>query len=419
MRAPAPSPSGSVLSGPGTGRLALEDGSVFTGTPFGATGRGVLQAAEVVFNTAMTGYQEALTDPSYAGQVLVFTAPLIGNTGVNERDQESRRVQVSGVVVRELARTYSNFRATAGLADYLAGQGVLGITGVDTRAITRRLRSRGVMRGVITDRAEVAAAELVARARGAPSMAGANLVTGVGCSANQAWRETLGEWAPAPAEPASARMGARPHADAPLRVLALDCGAKANILRHLAERGCEVVVVPHDTPAATMLRMYQNGEIDGLFISNGPGDPAAVEATIGALREVLGAPAGQTPPTFGICLGHQLLGLASGAHTFKLKYGHRGLNHPVLNRLTGRVEITSQNHGFAVDPESLAAVGAEPTHVHLNDGTLAGFRLKDRPVFAVQHHPEASPGPHDSAYLFDEFVALMRAHGRRAGAPTS
>jgi carbamoyl-phosphate synthase small subunit len=379
------------------GRLALADGSVFRGQAFGATGRGLVATAEVVFNTAMVGYQESLTDPSYAGQILVATFPLIGNYGINEEDVESQKVQVSGFVVREMARLHSNYRATGDLSTYLAGQNVLGLAGVDTRAITRRLRSQGVMSGVLTDRTDLADADLVRMAREAPSMAGQNLVPLVACSSRQSWSETLGDWAPLGGQKPERRF----------RVLALDCGAKRNILRNLTDRGCDVTVIPFDTPAADIRRQFQAGEFDGLFISNGPGDPAAVEATIRNLRELVAGPAEQTPPTFGICLGHQLLALALGAGTFKLKFGHRGANQPVLNRITGRVEITSQNHGFAVEPASLAAVGGDATHINLNDSTLAGFRMLDRPVLAVQHHPEASPGPHDASYLFDAFVRMM------------
>lgn len=413
------------------GRLALQDGSVFYGKAFGATGRGIAQFAEVVFNTAMCGYQEALTDPSYTGQMLVMTYPMMGNYGVNLEDVESKKVQVAGFVVRELAQLHSNYRSTTDLSDYLKRSGVLGLFGIDTRALTRRLRTAGVMQGVITDEPveKLPDAELIRRAQQAPKMEGQNLVPLVGCTSKQTWAETLGDWsltkqlsgvfgdgAPAVATSSSGTNGAV-HAPAVrstkrFRVLALDCGAKANILRNLADRHCDVTVVPHDISAAEITGRFQRGEADGLFISNGPGDPAAVEATIKTLREIIVGGGGtgknaMTIPTFGICLGHQLLGLAIGAKTFKLKFGHRGANQPVKNLLTGKVEITSQNHGFAVDPESLKNVGGEATHVHLNDGTLAGFRLKDKPVFCVQYHPEASPGPHDSAYLFDAFVQMM------------
>ncbi len=380
-------------------RLALEDGSVFHGGAFGATGRGIVQAAEVVFNTAMSGYQEALTDPSYTGQILVMTAPLIGNTGINEEDLESAKVQVAGFVVRELARVHSNFRASTDLSTYLARNNILGLSGIDTRALTRRLRVTGVMRGVITDEPTTRLSDqsLVDTARSAADMAGANLVPLVGCTNPSRWSETLGDWSPRPRDSAGRRF----------RVLALDCGAKRNILRNLSDRGCDVEVVPHTITADEITARFQRGEIDGLFISNGPGDPAAVEATVATLRAVVSGQLSDVPPTFGICLGHQLLSLALGAQTFKLRFGHRGLNQPVLNQLTGKVEITSQNHGFAVDPKSLEQVGGVPTHFNLNDQTLAGFALKDRPVFAVQHHPEASPGPHDAAYLFDAFVEMM------------
>ncbi len=394
----APSPSV-----PRIARLALADGSVFRGRAFGASG--IVSTAEVVFNTAMCGYQESLTDPSYAGQILVATFPLIGNYGVNEEDVESQKVQVAGFVVRELARVHSNFRATSDLSSYLARQGILGMEGVDTRAITRRLRTAGVMSGILTDRADPTDAQLIEMARKAPDMAGQNLVPLVGCTSAQSWSESLGDWAP--------DRAATPGPSHRFRVLALDCGAKRNILRNLTDRGCDVSVVPHDTPASDIRRRFEAGEIDGLFISNGPGDPAAVDRTIATLRELITGPANKTIPTFGICLGHQLLSLAAGAKTYKLKFGHRGANQPVLNTRTHKVEITSQNHGFAVDPDSLTAAGGEPTHFNLNDMTLAGFRMTDRPVFAVQHHPEASPGPHDAGYLFDDFV---RAMGNRIAA---
>jgi carbamoyl-phosphate synthase small subunit len=390
---------------PRLARLALANGVVYHGTAFGAVG--VTTTAEVVFNTAISGYQESLTDPSYTGQILVQAFTMIGNTGVNAEDEESRKIQVSGLVVRELAARYSNFRADESLSDYLARHGVLGISGLDTRAIVRTLRSTGSIAGVITDAPAmgtnaVTDLQLVELARSAPSMAGQNLVPRVGCASSGTWSETLGEWDTHVAAPV-----AETDATDRLRVLTLDCGAKANILRNLAERNCEVIVVPHDTPPDEILRRFEAGEIDGLFISNGPGDPAAVERTVASLRQIIAKRS--TMPAFGICLGHQLLALAAGAKTYKLKFGHRGINQPILNRETGKVEITSQNHGFAVDPDSLMAAGGEVTHVHLNDQTVAGFKMRDLPIFSVQYHPEASPGPHEAAYLFDRFVELMRA----------
>ncbi len=380
-------------------RLALEDGSVFHGRAFGALaeakGRPLTAAGEVVFNTAMTGYQEALTDPSYAGQILTMTAPLIGNYGVNEEDMESKSVQVAGFVVRELSRVMSNHRATIDLSTWLARAGVPGIEGIDTRALTRRLRIEGAMRGVLSADGSLTDEQLVALARSGPRMAGANLVTGVSVARPYGWSEDLGVWAELTDEASGRDEPAKR-----FRVAALDCGAKLNILRHLAERGCEVMVLPHDASADAIRRLKP----DGLFVSNGPGDPAAVDATIATLREIAGE-----VPTFGICLGHQLLCLALGAKTYKLKFGHRGANQPVRNLLTGHVEITSQNHGFAVETASMEGADCEPTHVNLNDGTLAGFRHRSKPIFAVQYHPEASPGPHDAAYLFDCFVLMMQS----------
>ncbi|MFO0873550.1 MAG: glutamine-hydrolyzing carbamoyl-phosphate synthase small subunit [Phycisphaerales bacterium] len=396
---------------PPSARLALEDGAVFHGRAFGCT-TARRSAGEVVFNTAMCGYQEALTDPSYSGQILVMTAPMIGNYGVGPDDLESPRPQVAGFVVRELSHIRSNHRSDRGLSEWLAEQGIAAIEGIDTRALVRRLRSTGAMRGVLSVGERLTDAELVASARAIPRMNGQNLAACVSPQRSGAWRETLGEWSPRsrggagagdkPSIKSGGEAGAPREAGAArraVRVLALDCGAKRNIYRNLADVGCEVEFVPHDLPAEEIRRRRP----DGLFISNGPGDPAAVTATVATLREV----AGETP-TFGICLGHQLLALALGASTYKLKFGHRGANQPVRNLLTGRVEITSQNHGFCVEEASLRAVGGEPTHVHLNDGTLAGFRHATKPIFSVQYHPEAAPGPHDSAYLFDCFVEIMR-----------
>jgi len=371
-------------------RLVLEEGSVFHGLGFGAVGKSKSSTGEVVFNTAMTGYQEALTDPSYAGQILTMTATQVGNYGVNLEDVESGKPQVAGFVIRELSRVRSNHRSTADLSDWLAEHGILGIEGLDTRALVRRLRLRGAMRGVISTDQSKSDSDLVKFAQNAPQMSGCNLAATVSPDEASSWSEDLGEWS-LQAEPSN-KNGKR------FRVLALDCGAKRNIYRNLADRGCDVQVMPHDVTAADIRKIKP----DGLFVSNGPGDPEVVEATIQTLREVAGE-----IPTFGICLGHQLLALAMGAKTYKLKFGHRGANQPVRNLLTGQVEITSQNHGFCVDPESLNGLDCEVTHRHMNDDTVAGLRHRSKPVFCVQYHPEASPGPHDSAYLFDCFIRMM------------
>ena len=378
-------------------RLALEDGTVFTGLAFGACDPPVTSAGEVVFNTAMTGYQEALTDPSYAGQILTMTAPMMGNYGVAEEDIESARPQVAGFVIRELARLQSNYRAVGDLSTWLAKAGVLGIEGIDTRALVRKLRTCGVMRGVISSDTEKTDAQLVEIARTSPTTTNCNLAAHVSPRDAADWNQDMGQWRP-PHQAESSNN----EPDRVFRVVALDCGGKWNIYRHLVERRCAVRVVPHTTTAAAIREMKP----DGLFISNGPGDPAAVEETVATLREIAGE-----IPTFGICLGHQLLALALGAKTFKLKFGHRGANQPVRNCITGRVEITSQNHGFCVDAASLEGLDCEVTHRHMNDGTVAGFRHLSKPLFCVQYHPEASPGPHDSTYLFDCFVELMRTGG--------
>ena len=373
-----------------TAKLALADGTVFTGSAFGHVDAAEPLAGEVVFNTSMTGYQEILTDPSYAGQIVTMTYPLIGNYGVNADDLESAKAQVAGFVVRELARLHHNHRANMKLEDWLNQQRILGIQGIDTRALTRKLRIDGAMNGVLSATV-LDNGELVDRARSAPAMAGRNLARLVSPTDSSDWDENLGPWVPV--------QGIPPKADRRFRVVAIDCGAKHNILRNLVDRGCEVVVVPHDTPADDIRKLKP----DGLFVSNGPGDPDPVVETITTLKELRG-----DLPTFGICLGHQLLGLSLGASRFKLKFGHRGGNQPVQNLATKKVEITSQNHGFGIDLDSLRAVGAEPTHINLNDGTLEGFRHPDLPIFAVQYHPEASPGPHDASYLFDCFIGMMR-----------
>lgn len=382
-------------------RLALADGSVFHGQAFGAIGKGIRSVGEVVFNTALTGYQESMTDPSYTGQILVQTTPMIGNTGINAEDDESARVQVAGLVIHEYTRGHSNYRADRSLHQWLAAAGVLGIADLDTRALTRHLRSAGVTTGVLTDDAGLSDADLVQMARDAAPMEGQNLAAMVGCTTPYSWDETLGEWAP----------DLEPSDDSPV-VLALDCGAKRNILRNLATRNCRVRVVPHTISAADLKVEFTSGAANALFISNGPGDPDAVEDTIATLRDLIRDPDLNDLPIFGICLGHQLLALAIGATTYKLPFGHRGANQPVRDDTTGRVEITSQNHGFAVDPKSLSDAGGEPTHIHLNDQTLAGFQLPGRPVFSVQFHPEASPGPHDASHLFDRFVDSARERAK-------
>lgn len=386
-------------------KLALEDGAVFTGTAIGATGT---LDGEVVFCTAMTGYQEVFTDPSYCGQIVTMTFPLQGNYGVNEEDFESRTPYLSGVVVRELPRRPSNFRATAGLTDFLKRHNIIGIAGVDTRAITRRIRATGALRGVLSTEL-LDDVQLVRRARAASSMAGSNLVTKVSPTVIVEWKDRLNTVS------AGSGSGVRPGASADgadavaassgdvqdrLRhVVALDCGIKQNIPRLLAEAGCRVTLAPGTVRAEEILELNP----DGVLVGNGPGDPAAVEETINLIRQIMGR-----LPIFGICLGHQLTALALGAETYKLPFGHHGSNLPVLDRRTGRVEITSQNHGFAVDPASLERVGAELTHVNLNDGTVEGFAHWDQQVLCVQFHPEASPGPHDARHLFAEFVEAVR-----------
>jgi len=365
--------------------LALEDGTVFFGRSFGAAGT---SEGEVVFNTSMTGYQEVLTDPSYKGQIVAMTWPLIGNYGINSVDEESAAPQVAGFVIRELSPLVSNYRACMSLDEYLRRHGIIGIEGIDTRCLTRRLRVTGAMRGVISTEI-LDPTDLVKRARAAAGMIGADWVKAVKPDRASTWHDDQGCWATAPAVRGTG-----------LKVVALDCGAKHNILRHLRQRGLNVTVLPPDLSADDILGYRP----DGLFLSNGPGDPAALDYVVKPVRDLLGK-----LPIFGICLGHQILARALGANTFKLKFGHRGGNQPVMNLDSGRVEITSQNHGFAVEQRSLEGCGAVITHINLNDGTVEGFRHTQLPLFCVQYHPEASPGPHDAGYLFDVFVEMMRS----------
>ncbi|MEW5838274.1 MAG: glutamine-hydrolyzing carbamoyl-phosphate synthase small subunit [Pseudomonadota bacterium] len=368
--------------------LALEDGSVFHGYSVGADG---LSVGEVVFNTAMTGYQEILTDPSYSRQMVTLTYPHIGNTGVNAEDEEDPRVHAAGLIVRDLPRLHSNWRAQESLPAYLQRHGVLGIAGIDTRKLTRLLREKGAQNGCLMAGADLDAEQAVAAARAFPGLNGMDLAKEVTTAASYEWN--------APSWDAKALRAGAPLESFKYHVVAYDYGIKRNILRMLVDRGCRVTVVPAQTPAAEVLAMQP----DGVFLSNGPGDPAACDYAIEATRDLLQAEI----PLYGICLGHQILGLACGARTVKMKFGHHGANHPVQDLGSGKVMISSQNHGFAVDEGSLPA-NVVATHKSLFDGSLQGIRLTDKPAYSFQGHPEASPGPHDVALVFEPFIEGMR-----------
>jgi carbamoyl-phosphate synthase small subunit len=369
--------------------LALADGTLFQGESIGAEG---VSVGEVVFNTAMTGYQEILTDPSYCRQIVTLTYPHIGNTGVNPEDVESDRIYAAGLVIRDLPVLAGNWRSSLDLPAYLRGQGVVALAGIDTRKLTRILREKGAQNGCLMA-GRIDEADGVARARAFPGLAGMDLAKVVSCTAPYSWEES--EW----------RLGSGygRQASTALHVVAFDYGIKRNIMRKLASRGCRLTVLPAQSSARDALALQP----DGAFLSNGPGDPEPCEYAIGAIRELLDTGV----PTFGICLGHQLLGLASGARTVKMKFGHHGANHPVQDLDSGRVMITSQNHGFAVDAQTLPP-NCRITHRSLFDGTLQGFERTDRPAFCFQGHPEASPGPHDVDYLFDRFIGLMQKQHR-------
>ena len=366
--------------------LVLEDGTVFEGLSFGAQGE---VFGEVVFNTSMTGYQEILTDPSYNGQIVTMTYPEIGNYGVNEEDVESRKPFLKGFVVKEYWRTPSNWRSQGDLESYLANYGVVGIEGIDTRSLTKLIRSKGAQKAVISTQ-DLDPKSLLKKVKASAGIIGIDLVTEVSCDEPYSWNDGTHKWDSIDDEDSSA--------DAKYKVVAYDFGLKHNILRKLTDHGCEVTVVPSRTPPNQVLEM----DPDGIFLSNGPGDPAAVAYAVESIRTLLGK-----KPIFGICLGHQILSLALGAETYKLKFGHRGANQPVKELSSGKVEITSQNHGFAVDADSLGD-DIEVTHINLNDNTIEGIKHPKHKAFSVQYHPEASPGPHDASYLFEDFVKLMK-----------
>ncbi len=377
--------------------LALADGTVFTGISIGATGQ---TTGEVVFNTSMTGYQEILTDPSYCQQIVTLTYPHIGNTGVNREDVEADRIHAAGLIIKDLPLLASNFRCEETLTQYLQREGTVAIADLDTRALTRRLRTHGAQNGCIVALpageaiTEAHRAQAIAAAKAAPNMAGQDLAKVVSASASYPWIQS--EWMLTKAD---GKPGYGEQSAPKFHVVAYDFGVKKNILRMLAERGCKITVVPAQTPAAEVFKLQP----DGVFLSNGPGDPEPCDYAIAATREIIETGV----PTFGICLGHQIMALASGAKTFKMKFGHHGANHPVKDLDNGRVSITSQNHGFAVDEKTLPG-NLRATHVSLFDGTLQGLARTDKPAFCFQGHPEASPGPHDIGYLFDRFIGLMQ-----------
>ena len=369
--------------------LALEDGTIFEGRSFGAPAE---RSGEVVFNTALTGYQEVFTDPSYSGQIVILTNPQIGNYGTSSEDNESAKPYIEGLVVREFSDRSSNWRSDQEADSFLSRSQIPIVSEIDTRALVRHLRTRGVMRGVLSA-IESNPQRLVEKAKNIPSMAGLDLASAVSTPTVYHWTQGVDACSPSDLveRPASAKF----------HVVAYDFGIKHNILRRLVQVGCRVTVVPALTSTEDVLALKP----DGVFLSNGPGDPEPLRTQVGNVQRLIGK-----VPIFGICLGNQILGLAVGGKTYKMKFGHRGANHPVKNRLTNKVEITSHNHGFAVDPDSLNPREVEITHVNLNDETLEGFRMRSHPVFCVQYHPEAAPGPHDSRYLFDDFVSLMANH---------
>jgi carbamoyl-phosphate synthase small subunit len=366
--------------------IALEDGTIFEGISFTGPGE---TTGEIVFNTGMSGYQEVLTDPSYKGQIVTMTYPLIGNYGVNQEDMESENIHPTAFLIKEYQEMPSNFRSTGTLGDFLKQHNILGVEGIDTRALTRHIRLAGALKGIVSTE-DLDAESLINKAKKSPGLVGRDLVREVSCSTPYGWT------------PAGPKDGENFTTASPgkYKIVTMDFGLKYNQLRLLADRDCSVQVVPSSTSADAILAMNP----DGIFLSNGPGDPAGIEGVVETVQALLGK-----KPIFGICLGHQILGLAYGGSTYKLKFGHRGSNQPVKDLATGRIEITSQNHGFCVDLDSLDKNEVELTHVNLNDGSLEGMKHKKYPAFSVQHHPENAPGPHDSEYLFDRFINMLKA----------